>query len=46
VACDDGVDDMGRHVGGVFAGECAASLADGCSDRVNDECVSHYFNLT
>jgi hypothetical protein len=46
VASDYGVYDMGRHVGGVLAGEPTAPSADGSAGCVNDESFTHYFNLT
>ena len=46
VSTDDGLDDMGGHVGGMFGGESAVALADGGADSVNDVGLRHAYNLT
>jgi hypothetical protein len=46
MSVDDRLDDMGRHVGGMFGGESAVSLADCSADGINDEGFRHELNLT
>ena len=46
VSTDDGLDDMRGHVGRMFGGESAVSLADGGADCVDDEGFGHAENLT
>src|SRR5437868_39556 len=46
VSTDDGLDDMRGHVGWMFVGESAVSLADGGADCVDDEGFRHTENLT
>jgi hypothetical protein len=37
---------MGGHVCGVLTGEPAAPPAYGCTDSVDNESFTHYFDLT
>ena len=46
VPANDGLDDVRRHVGRVFCGESAVSLADRSPDGVDDEGFRHEQNLT